>query len=167
MPRHPSLVRPPGQHGVMDTTRTVHQLRVVVEVEDYDDAVHLFRDVLGMPELAAYSEGGDDRVAILEAGRATLELASPGHKRAVDAVEAGGRPSRRIRIALEVDDTPAQTSRLVEAGAVLTAEPVMTPWRSVNSRLETAGDLEVTLFQETESAPERSAREGFGREGDR
>ena len=152
----------------MDTTRTVHQLRVVVEVEDYDDAVHLFRDVLlGMPELAAYSEGGDDRVAILEAGRATLELASPGHKRAVDAVEAVGNPSRRIRIALEVDDTPAQTSRLVEAGAVLTAEPVMTPWRSVNSRLETAGDLEVTLFQETESAPERSAREGFGREGDR
>ena len=151
----------------MDTPRTVHQLRIVVEVDDYDDAVRLYRDVLGMPELAAYSEGGDDRVAILDAGRATLELASPGHKQAVDAVEAEGRPSRRIRIALEVDDTPAQTRRLVEAGAVLTAEPVMTPWRSVNSRLETAGDLEVTLFEETESDEERSAREGFGREAGR
>jgi catechol 2,3-dioxygenase-like lactoylglutathione lyase family enzyme len=146
---------------------TVRQLRVVIEAEDYDEAVALYRDVLGMQELEAYAEGGDDRVVILDAGRATIELATPKHKRSVDRVEAGGRPSRRIRLALEVDDTPVQTQRLVDAGARLTAEPVMTPWRSVNSRLETAGDLEVTLFQETETAEQRAAREGFARDDER
>jgi len=145
----------------MSPSPVVRQLRVVIEVEDYDDAVSLYRDVLGMPEVAAYAEGGDDRVVILDAGRATIELATPEHKRTIDRVEAQGRPSRRIRLALEVDDTAEQTSRLVEAGALLTADPVMTPWRSVNSRLETAGDLEVTLFQETETAEERMRREGF------
>src|SRR5688572_7131844 len=146
---------------------TVRQLRVVIEAEDYDEAVALYRDVLGMPELEAYAEGGDDRVVILDAGRATIELATPEHKRTVDRVEAGGRPSRRIRLALEVDDTPAQTQRLVDAGARLTAEPVMTPWRSVNSRLETAADLEVTLFQETETAEQRAARQGFAHDDER
>jgi catechol 2,3-dioxygenase-like lactoylglutathione lyase family enzyme len=48
----------------MSDSRTVHQLRVVVEAADYDAAVAFYRDALGMPELAAFAEGGDDRVAI-------------------------------------------------------------------------------------------------------
>ena len=84
----------------MSDPRTVHQLRVVVEADDYDAAVAFYRDALGMPELAAFAEGGDDRVAILDAGRATLELASPAHKRTIDRVEAEGLTSPRIRIAL-------------------------------------------------------------------
>ena len=77
----------------MTEQRTVHQLRVVVEAEDYDEAVAFYRDLLGMPELAAFAEGGEDRVAILDAGRATLELASPAHRQAIDRVEARGRRS--------------------------------------------------------------------------
>ena len=99
----------------------VRQLRVVVEAEDYDAAVHFFRDVLGMPEEAAFAEGEEDRVAILEAGVATLEIASPAHKRAIDRVEAGGRPSQRIRLAFEVDDAAATTAELAEAGATVVA----------------------------------------------
>jgi catechol 2,3-dioxygenase-like lactoylglutathione lyase family enzyme len=137
----------------MTAQRIVHQLRVVVEADDYDAALAFYRDVLGMPELAAFDEGGDSRVAILDAGRATLELANPAHKVNIDAVEAGGRRSPRIRIALEVDDTAGQTTRLVEAGAELVAEPVMTPWRSLNSRLEAPAGLTITLFQETEDEP--------------
>jgi catechol 2,3-dioxygenase-like lactoylglutathione lyase family enzyme len=54
----------------------VHQLRLVVTAEDYDDALHFYRDVLGLPEREAFaSQGG--RVTLLEAGRATLELADP------------------------------------------------------------------------------------------
>jgi catechol 2,3-dioxygenase-like lactoylglutathione lyase family enzyme len=151
----------------MTEERTVRQLRVVVEAEDYDAAVTFYRDVLGMPELAAFAEGGEDRVAILDAGRATLELASPAHRRTIDAVEAGGIPSPRIRIALEVADTTDQTRRLVEAGAELVAEPVLTPWQSLNSRLEAPAGLTITLFQETEDAATRSAREGFARDEER
>jgi predicted enzyme related to lactoylglutathione lyase len=151
----------------MTTPRTVHQLRVVVEAQDYDAAVTFYRDVLRMPEFAAYAEGADDRVAILDAGRATLEIASPVHTRAVDRVEAGGTPSPRIRIAFEVDDTDAQTRRLVEAGADLVAEPVMTPWRSINSRLDAPAGLTLTLFQETEDEGSRTAREGFAQDSER
>jgi catechol 2,3-dioxygenase-like lactoylglutathione lyase family enzyme len=148
----------------MTEPRTVHQLRVVVEADDYDAALTFYRDVLGMPELAAFDEGGASRVSILDAGRATLELANPTHKRNIDAVEAGGRASPRIRIALEVDDTAGQTTRLVEAGAELVAEPVMTPWKSLNSRLDAPAGLTITLFQETEDEATRTAREGFGRD---
>ncbi|GAB2980116.1 hypothetical protein GCM10027212_19160 [Actinotalea caeni] len=139
----------------------VRQLRVVVEAEDYDAAVHFFRDVLGMPEEAAFAEGEEDRVAILEAGVATLEIASPAHKRAIDRVEAGGRPSQRIRLAFEVDDAATATAELAEAGATVVAEPVETPWRSLNSRLDAPAGLQITLFQELESREERTARDGF------
>lgn len=145
----------------------VRQLRVVVEAADHDAAVHFFRDVLGMPEVAAFAEGGDDRVAILDAGRATLELASPAHKRVIDEVEAGGSPSPAIRLAFEVDDAEAATDRLEAAGAHVVARPVLTPWRSLNSRLDAPAGLQVTLFQETETLEERTAREGFGTDAGR
>ncbi|MEO7269306.1 MAG: VOC family protein [Knoellia sp.] len=140
----------------------VKQLRVVVEAQDYDEAVRFYRDVLGMDEFAAFSEGGDDRVAILEAGRATFEIASPAHKVAIDAVEAGGTPSPKIRIAFEVDDAESATREAEDVGATVVAEPILTPWMSLNSRLEAPAGLTITFFQETEDSHERAEREGFG-----
>lgn len=140
----------------------VRQLRVVVEAEDYDEAVRFFRDVLGMPEQAAFAGGDDDRVAILEAGIATLEIASPAHKRAIDEVEAGGQASPHIRLALEVDDATSTTAMLAQEGGSVVAEPVVTPWRSLNSRLDAPAGLQITLFQELEPLDARTAREGFG-----
>ncbi|MFW5474677.1 VOC family protein [Knoellia sp. CPCC 206450] len=140
----------------------VKQLRVVVEAEDYDDAVRFYRDVLGMDEVAAFSEGGEDRVAILEAGRATFEIASPAHRVAIDRVEAGGTPSPRIRIAFEVEDSATATREAETAGAQVVAEPVLTPWKSLNSRLEAPAGLTITLFEETEESHERAQGEGFG-----
>ena len=140
----------------------VRQLRVVVEAADYDEAVRFYRDVLGMGEIAAFSEGGEDRVAILEAGRATFEIASPAHKVAIDDVEAGGIPSPRIRIAFEVDDAEQSTREAEDAGASVVAEPVLTPWKSLNSRLKAPADLTITLFEETEDSHERAQRDGFG-----
>jgi catechol 2,3-dioxygenase-like lactoylglutathione lyase family enzyme len=55
----------------------VLQLRVVVEADDYETAVSFYRDALGLPEQAAYQGRDDARVVILNAGRATLELANP------------------------------------------------------------------------------------------
>ena len=124
------------------------QLRLVVEVEDIDAALAFYRDALGLPELAAFEGEGDARVAILDAGRATLELANPAQKRMIDRVEADGQPSPRIRVAFEVDDTDGVTRRLEGAGAQLVAAPVETPWRSLNSRLNAPAELQLTIFQE-------------------
>ena len=140
----------------------VRQLRLVVVADDYDDAVHFYRDVLGLSEQVAFQGEGDARVTILDAGRATLEIANPGQQRLIDAVEAGGRPSNRIRVAFEVTDTDGRTRELAAAGADVIAEPVITPWRSLNSRLSAPAGLQLTLFQELDQPSERGVAERFG-----
>lgn len=137
------------------------QLRLVVEATDFDVALEFYRDVLGLPERAAFEGDGGARVAILDAGQATLELSNPAQVRLIDAAEADGTPSARSRVAFEVDDSQGVTRELASAGAEVIAEPRETPWRSLNSRLHAPADLEVTLFQELESVEERRARPGF------
>ncbi len=150
------------------TTRpTVIQMRVVVEAEDYEEAVRFYRDVLGLPEQAAFEGEGDARVAILEAGRATLEIANPAQKRMIDAVEVGRDVAPKIRVAFEVADGAATTDDLVSAGAQLIAAPIETPWRSLNSRLSAPAGLQITLFQELEPLEARSGRSGFGTDASR
>jgi lactoylglutathione lyase len=107
----------------------VHQLRLVVTVEDYDDALHFYRDVLGLPEREVFaSQGG--RVTLLEAGRATLELADPRQAGFIDEVEVGRRVAGHVRVAFQVDDTAAVTAELAAAGAHVLADPTRTPWNS-------------------------------------
>jgi catechol 2,3-dioxygenase-like lactoylglutathione lyase family enzyme len=73
----------------MGTRPRIKQLRIVVEAEDYEEAVALYRDVLGLDQEAAIDGGGGVLVTILEAGRATLEIANPAQKRLIDEVEVG------------------------------------------------------------------------------
>lgn len=135
------------QTGGMTDPMPVRQLRVVVTVEDYDEALAFYRDVLGLREEAAFSSP-DGRVSILDAGRATLELTDPGHAEFIDRVEVGRRVAGHIRLAFEVADAPAMTTRLADAGAEVLAQPTPTPWRSLNARLEAPGHLQLTLFTE-------------------
>ncbi|MDG4809784.1 VOC family protein [Micromonospora sp. WMMD1120] len=126
----------------------VRQLRLVVEADDHEAAVAFFRDALGLPEEAEFVSDGDARVMILQAGRATLELANPAQKRLIDEVEVGRQVAPRIRVAFEVDDAEATTARLVAAGASEVAPPTRTPWDSLNSRLDAPAGLHITVFQE-------------------
>jgi lactoylglutathione lyase len=123
----------------------VTELRLVVTAEDFDAAVHLYRDVLGLRPREAFSSR-DGRVVILEAGRATLELADQAHAEFVDEVEVGRRVAGHIRVALRVADVDVTTQRLQEAGAELVAPPTPTPWGSSNSRLRGPAGLQLTLF---------------------
>jgi lactoylglutathione lyase len=128
-------------------TSAIRQLRVVVEAPDYDAAVAFYRDILGMPVEEVY-ETDDGRVTILGAGRATLELSDPAQVAYIDRVEVGRRVAGHIRIALEVDDARAATRDATDGGAELLAEPTVTPWNSLNARLEGPAGLQLTLFQE-------------------
>jgi lactoylglutathione lyase len=129
------------------TDATVRQLRLVVTAEDYDAALRFYRDVLGLRQEAAFAAGGG-RVTILDAGRATLEITDPPHAAHIDEVEVGRRVAGHIRVAFEVDDSAAMTARLAAAGATVIAEPVVTPWNSLNARLEGPAGLQLTLFTE-------------------
>jgi catechol 2,3-dioxygenase-like lactoylglutathione lyase family enzyme len=145
----------------------IKQLRLVVEAADFDEALAFYRDMLGMPELAAFAEGADDRVAILDAGRATLELASPAHKQAIDRVETDGLVGAPLRVAFEVEDTAGVTAEASASGAEVLAPPVETPWRSLNSRLRAPASLEITFFEELEKPEQRVGRPGFATDRDR
>ena len=123
-------------------------MRLVVEADDYDEAVRFYRDVLGLTEELAIEGGGDARVTILDAGRATLEIANPAQKRMIDQVEVGRQVAPRLRVAFEVTDGAAMTDALTDAGAELIASPRETPWHSLNSRLSAPAGLQITLFQE-------------------
>ncbi len=125
----------------------VLEMRLVVTAADYEAALAFYRDVLGLREQGAFSTG-DRRVTILDAGRATLEIADPPHAEWIDEVEVGRRVAGHIRVAFQVPDTAAATRRLVDAGATLIAEPVETPWRSLNSRLDAPAGLQLTLFEQ-------------------
>lgn len=126
----------------------VRQLRLVVTVQDYDEALRFYRDALGLTEQASYSAPDGGRLTILEAGVATLEVAESGYAEYIDEVEVGRRVAGHIRVAFEVDDGAAMTTRLAEAGAEVVAEPRRTPWNSLNSRLEAPANLQLTLFTE-------------------
>jgi catechol 2,3-dioxygenase-like lactoylglutathione lyase family enzyme len=126
----------------------VRQLRLVLQVEDFDEAVRFYRDVLGLPEEAAFSNGPGAHGIVLDAGRATLELFDAGQKAAVDDLEVGRQVAPRIRVAFEVDDGPGTTRRLVAAGASEVAPATVTPWNSINARLDTPDGLHVTVFEE-------------------
>ncbi|MGW2891102.1 VOC family protein [Streptomyces griseoruber] len=125
----------------------VRELRLVVTADDYEEALRFYRDVLGLPERAAFSSP-DGRVTLLDAGRATLELTDPNHAAFIDDVEVGRRVAGPVRVAFQVDDSTAATARLAAAGAEVVAEPTRTPWNSLNARLQAPGALQLTLFEE-------------------
>jgi catechol 2,3-dioxygenase-like lactoylglutathione lyase family enzyme len=123
-------------------------MRLVVETDDYDAALRFYREVLGAEqELQVHGPDGE-KVTILDVGRATLELSNPAQVELIDRVEVGRRVSPRLRVAFEVADVEAVNAELVEAGADPVAPPTLTPWRSLNARLEAPAGLQVTLFQE-------------------
>lgn len=126
----------------------VRQLRLVITVDDYERALQFYRDVLGMREYAAYAAPNGGRVTLLDAGRATVEIADAAQADFIDEVEVGRRVAGRLRVALEVPDAVDATDRLAAAGAEIIAPPTRTPWDSLNARLADLEGVQLTLFQE-------------------
>lgn len=125
----------------------VTQLRLVLTVSDFDAAVRLYRDALGLKEAAAWQgEAEGARIAILDAGRATLELVNEEQAAAIDQIEVGKRIAGPVRVAFEVDDSERAAQRLVEAGAEELAAAVTTPWNDRNVRLRAGDGVQLTLF---------------------
>lgn len=123
----------------------VHELRVAVTVEDYGEAIRFYRDVLGLPVLEEWEQPSGSG-AVLDAGRATLEVLSADQAELVDRVEVGERVAGPVRLALEVDDSAATAERLAAAGAELIGGPVVTPWSHRNVRLRAPDGMQLTLF---------------------
>ena len=136
-----------------DISPRVLQMRLVVEAGDYEEAVAFYRDVLGAAEELQIHGDNDEKVTILEVGRATLEISNPAQVDMIDRVEVGRRVSPHLRVAFEVADARRVADELTAAGANLIATPTQTPWDSLNARLEGPGGLQLTVFQELSDPP--------------
>jgi catechol 2,3-dioxygenase-like lactoylglutathione lyase family enzyme len=125
---------------------------VAVTVEDYDRALAFYRDVLGLPVVEAWDTPSGSG-AVLDAGRATLELLSVAQAELVDRVEVGERVAGPVRLALEVEDSEQTAGELVAGGAELLAQPVVTPWSHRNVRLQAPDGMQLTLFTVLDKEP--------------
>jgi len=133
-----------------DAQIAVQELRITLTVDDFDAAVRLYRDALGLPELADWSSE-QGRVLLLDAGRATLELFDEAQAAMVDDLEVGRRVSGTVRLALQVPDADAAAGALVAAGATVVAPAVDTPWGDRNARVAAPDGMQLTLFTPGES----------------
>jgi len=122
------------------------ELRFAFIFDDYDAALHLFRDVLQLETVMDLDHPGG-RGVILRVPSATLELFDREYARHVDDVEVGHPLDYRVRIAINVDDLAEATDAVRATGASPMAEPVETPWGDYNQRLATSDGLQLTLFQ--------------------
>ena len=123
----------------------IDELRIALTVDDFDRALAVYRDALGLEQLEDWtSENG--RVVLLDAGRATLELFDHAQAAYVDDLEVGRRVSGTVRLALRVADSDAAAARLVEAGATPVADAADTPWGDRNARVQAPDGMQLTLF---------------------
>jgi lactoylglutathione lyase len=123
------------------------ELRLVLTVDDFEQALAFYRDALGLSEREAWEAEGDEaRIAILDAGRATLELINEAQAAAIDDIEVGARVAGPVRVAFDVGNSGAVATRLVAAGAEQLAELVVTPWNDRNVRLRAPDGMQLTLF---------------------
>ncbi len=123
----------------------VSELRFALTVNDFDAALRFYRDALGLPEIAVWADERG-RVAVLAAGRATIELLSTSQSEYVDSVEVGRRVTGPVRLAMEVADADAVAAQLEAAGGDRLGSPVLTPWGHRNVRLRAPDGLQLTLY---------------------
>lgn len=125
----------------MSTESPVRELRVALTVDDYEQALRFYRDALGLPLVDDWGNG-----AVLDGGRATLEVLSRQAAEHVDEVEVGERVAGPVRLAFEVADSVETAESLTAAGAERLGEPVVTPWSHRNVRLRAPDGMKLTLF---------------------
>jgi predicted enzyme related to lactoylglutathione lyase len=125
-------------------------MRLVLTVDDFDNAVAFFRDAVGLEQLAEFHNDGGAGV-LLDAGRATLEIFDHAQAEAIDQIEVGRRVAGSVRIALQTDGSDSLAGELVKAGAKIIGGPVATPWGDRNVRLVGPESIQLTLFTPPET----------------
>ncbi|MBL8091557.1 MAG: VOC family protein [Anaerolineales bacterium] len=128
------------------SNQPVLELRIALTVKDYEKSVRFYCEGLGI-EPAAIWNNGEGKALMLEMGNATLEVFDENQAKLIDDMEAGKRVSGQIRFALQVPDLESAMKRLLNHGATLVHEPVLTPWGDYNVRLQDPDGMQITLFQ--------------------
>ncbi|MDY6764954.1 MAG: methylmalonyl-CoA epimerase [Halobacteria archaeon] len=94
---------------------------VGIAVEDIDDALSFYRDILGL-EVNHEEEFGGMRIVFLEAGKGEFELLEPLDDEGAVARFIEKRGEGIQHVAVEVDDVADELKRLRERGVTLIDE---------------------------------------------
>lgn len=128
----------------------IQEFRIALTVDQFDQAVHFYRDALGLEPRQSWNDA-EGRGVILELPRATLEILDRPQANAIDRIETGRVLEGNVRLAVQVDDLETATAALKEAGAKPMHESVHTPWGHHNQRVATPDGRQMTLFQPEEA----------------
>jgi methylmalonyl-CoA/ethylmalonyl-CoA epimerase len=124
----------------------VIELRVALTTRHYEKLLELYCVGLGLEPNELWTST-DDRALILDMGKATLEIFDERHADVVDQIEVGQRVSGPIRFAMQVPNVDEALQRLLQHGATLVHEPIVTPWKHKNARLQDPDGLHITLYE--------------------
>ncbi len=131
---------------LLTQNQPVLEMRVALTTNDFDQLKKFYCDGLGL-EPTQFWDNDQGRSVVLDLGRATLEIFDESQAQTVDEIEAERRISGQIRFAFQVPDLIKAMEKLLEEGALLVHEPVITPWGDYNVRLQSPDGIQITLFQ--------------------
>ena len=123
----------------------ISELRIALTVDDYEKAIAFYRDGLGLEAGDVWS--GSGRAQVFGGGKANLEIFDYGYAKYVDEMEVGEKLSGPVRFAIQVADIRTALDRAIKHGGKLIHEPVETPWKDLNARVQAPDGMQVTLFQ--------------------
>ena len=123
----------------------IEEMRLVLTMDDFDQAIAFFRDTLGLKQLAAWDNGGGHGM-LLDAGRATLEIFDIAQARSIDEIEVGRQVAGKVRLAFQTADSESVANDVSRVGAEILGGPVVTPWGDRNMRLSGPEGIQLTLF---------------------
>jgi catechol 2,3-dioxygenase-like lactoylglutathione lyase family enzyme len=138
----------------------VRELRVALTVGDFDRAVTLYRDGLGLRTVESW-ESETGRGVVLAAGRGTIELLDATDSAYTDEVEVGRQVSGPVRLALEVPDVEAAAAALYDHGGKVLHDPVTTLWAHRNQRVQSPEPegMQLSLFERSTTQTDLSTAE--------
>jgi len=130
----------------MSVFDSIHEVRIVLTVERFDEAVQFYRD-LGLPVVEEWQRASGSGAILALGPHTTLELFDASQADFVDQMEVGRRVSGPVRLALSVPDAQATAEVFQQAGAQLLSLPKPMPWGDYNARVATPDGMQVTIYQ--------------------
>ena len=128
---------------------SVHEVRIVLTVERFDEVVQFYRDRLGLALIEQWQRAEGSGVILALGPHTTLELFDASQAIFVDQMEVGQRVSGPVRLALAVQDVGTTTEVFRCAGAQVLSQPKMMPWGDCNARVEPPDGMQMTIYQTT------------------
>ncbi len=131
----------------MLSTNAIREVRIVLTVEQFDQAVQFYRDRLGLAVVEQWQRAEGSGAILALGPLTTLELFDASQAAFVDQMEVGRRVSGQVRLALSVPDAEAAARVFQQAGAQLLSLPKRMPWEDCNARVATPDGMQVTIYQ--------------------